>query len=210
MMKVVLLLMGVWACSSVSYAVWDYTIGDGQYEYGSVRLYNDKTLLVTGGGAYGVEAFDSSYVKVQGTAPLEIDVGGIYVLDLDDSSSLLVTGGEIGGIAFRDNATAVLRGGSILHISSFQRPLGGDYPPSYWDKHITIEYSGELPTVDGDNLLTGLWPDGSAFSIQLHDGAGVFYPAITNIEFVPEPMTLLLFGFGGLAVRELGKRSQLK
>ena len=132
---------------------------------------------------------------------------GLY---LDDSSRLLVTGGEIGGIDFRDNATAVLRGGQIGNIESFQRPLGGDYPPSYWDKHITIEYSGELPTVDENNLLTGLWADGSAFSIQLHDGTGVFHPAISNIEFVPEPMTLLLFGFGGLGIRRFGKRNQLK
>lgn len=110
--------------------------------------------------------------------------------------------GETSTLRLYHNARAVLRGGSILHINSYQRPLGGDYPPSYWDKHITIEYSGELPAVDENNLLTGLWPDGSAFSIQLHDGTGVFHPAISNIEFVPEPTTVLLFGLGGLILRK--------
>ncbi len=52
MRKIVLVWMGVWACSSVSYAVWDFTIGDGQYEHGSVRLEGQESLLVTGGGAY--------------------------------------------------------------------------------------------------------------------------------------------------------------
>ncbi len=134
---------------------------------------------------------------------------GLY---LDDSSRLLVTGGEIGGIDFRDNATAVLRGGQIGNIESFQRPLGGDYPPSYWDKHITIEYSGELPTLNG-NVLAGLWGDGSGFSIELHNPDTTKYNSVmSNIEFVfvPEPTTILLFGFGGLGVHRFGKRKALK
>ena len=149
---------------------------------------------------------------MQDTAPLSYpeNAGGVASFIMRDNSSLTYYNGQCGTLSITNDATAILRGGRIDHISSYQRPLGGDYPPSYWDKHITIEYSGELPTVDENNLLAGLWADGSAFSIQLHDGTGVFHPAISNIEFVPEPMTLLLFGFGGLAVRRLGKRKQLK
>ena len=51
MRKIVLLCLGVWACSSVSCTLWGYTIVDGQYEYGTLRLYDNETLLVTGGGA---------------------------------------------------------------------------------------------------------------------------------------------------------------
>ena len=50
MRKIVLLSMGVLACSLVSCTVWGYTIVDGQYEYGTLRLYDNETLLVTGGG----------------------------------------------------------------------------------------------------------------------------------------------------------------
>ncbi len=137
------------------------------------------------------------------------NAGGIVDLNLDDSSSLLVTGGEIGGIDFRDDATAVLRGGQIGNIESYQRPLGGDFPPSYWDQHIQMYVSG-YSYDEATKELTGLWWDDSAFKIQLHDQDG-YYSAYSNIEFiVPEPVTLLLFGCGGLGIHRLGKRSQLK
>ena len=201
MRKIVLLLMGVFIGSSVASAAV-YELGEGEYGY-SLQLENNDTLTVNGGGASGIEAYGFASIEVHYTSlPLGLDVGGIYTLGLRDNSNLQYNGGGTGGMRFYGDARAVLRGGSILHLSSYQRPLGGDYPPSYWDKHITIEYSGELPTVDENNLLTGLWPDGSAFSIQLHDGTGVFHPAISNIEFVPEPATVLLFGLGGLILRK--------
>ncbi len=62
MSKIVLVWLGVLVCSSVSYAVWDYTIVDGQYEYGSVRLY-DETLLVTGGGHTQLKPLTSAMLK---------------------------------------------------------------------------------------------------------------------------------------------------
>ena len=170
---------------------------------------------MTGGGAYGVEAFGSSKVEIQGTAPLSFpeNPGGIVALNLDDSSSLLVTGGEIGGIDFRDNATAVLQGGSILHISSFQYvPMPNNI--AYPNIEIVVrEYDDSNP-----NLITGVWDVDNnndnqfdTFSIQLHNQAG-YDPVIENIKFtvIPEPVTLLFFGFGGLAVCRFGKRKQLK
>ena len=208
MRQIVLLWMGVWACSSVSYAVWDYTIGDGQYEYGSLRLYDNETLLVTGGGAYRIEAFDSTYVEVQATTPpLQVDVGGINSLNLRQNSTMNYYGGETSGFYIYENASAVLRGGSILHISSYQ-------DVSWWygepvDQHIEMivrVWSHDVQT----NLLTGTWNVDNdnddlfdTFSIQLHDQAG-YDKAIDNImvTIIPDPATLLLFGLGGWILRK--------
>ncbi len=214
MREIVLLLMGVLVCSSVALGAFDFTISSGYHA--SLRVEGEESLLMTGGGIDRIEAFDFSYVEVQGTAPLQHMVGGIYDLNLDDSSSLLVAGGEIGGIDFRDDPQAVLRGGSILHISSYQDAddlvqVGWDYENNVpiFRKHIELivrDWSHDVQT----NLLTGIWNVDNdnddlfdTFGIQLHDQAG-YDPTIENITFtiIPEPATLLLFGLGGLILRK--------
>ena len=71
------------------------------------------------------------------------------------------------------------------------------------DPHIDIlcrEWAWDEPT----NILTGIWEDYSAFSIQLVDKTQYGYdPAIENIRFtiIPEPASLLLLGLGVLALR---------
>jgi len=127
-------------------------------------------------------------------------------LNLDDSSSLIVAGGEIVGIGIYDDATAVLRGGQIQYLYSYQYVgWGNNYVP-----HIEIVCDVDSVNYNTTtNVLTGNWLDGSSFNIQLRDQTG-YDPAIENIFFTPEPVTLLLFGFGGLVVRSFGKRKSLK
>jgi hypothetical protein len=50
--------------------------------------------------------------------------------------------------------------------------------------------------------LTGTWEDFSKFNIKLVDYQG-YSPTIDNIKFtiIPEPMTLLLIGLGGIMIR---------
>jgi len=51
------------------------------------------------------------------------------------------------------------------------------------------------------NLLTGNWLDGGgSFSITLQDQTG-YDSVYSNINFVPEPATLLLFGLGMIGLR---------
>ena len=110
---------------------------------------------------------------------------------------------DIGG-----EATAFLSGGLIQQIWSGQYAWEWDYdvdpPAQVPNPHITIIYSGDLPTVTA-NVLTGLWGNGDPFSIYLSDvpeGYG-FSPAIENIQFelIPEPATFGLFGLGCLLMR---------
>ena len=122
-------------------------------------------------------------------------------------------GGETGNFVIHGNAKANLQGGRIDYIGSFQ------YVPTVNNityPHIEMvvrEYDDSNP-----NLVTGVWnvdndSDGEydPFSINLIDQSG-YDPVIENITFtiIPEPMTLLFFGFGGLTVRRLGKRIRLK
>ncbi len=212
MQKIVLLWMGVWACSSVALGAFDVTISSGYH--GTQMLENQESLLMTGGGANGIEAYDSSYVEIRGTAPLQQFVGGISTIDLSHNSTMNYYGGETRGLYLYNNAWAVLYGGSMEHIDSYQyvpMPNNIAYP------HIEMVVR-DWSHNDQTNLLTGIWnvdndnnSEFDTFSIQLYDQAG-YDPVIENITFtvIPEPVTLFLFGFGGLAVCTVGKRKQLK
>ncbi|HPD47642.1 MAG TPA: PEP-CTERM sorting domain-containing protein, partial [Anaerohalosphaeraceae bacterium] len=93
----------------------------------------------------------------------------------------------------------VLSGGRIDRLSSRQNAWKYvDGPPVHLvpNPHITIVC--DLDSVVHNpqtNILTGTWLDGMAFSIQLIDVEG-YSPAIENIQFIPEPSTLLLMALG--------------
>ena len=184
-----LLLFPVFVTISFGEIVFDYTISD-TYEFGIFSL-NSESLLVTGAGADDIEARGESYIEVQNTAPLEQNVGGIYGLDLDDFSTMNYYDGEMGSFRIIDDATAMFSGGRIDYISSYQ--------DSDQIKHIT--FVADLDSIDlTGNLLTGDWLDGSGFSVTLQDQTG-YDSVYSNINFVPEPATLLLFGLGAIGLR---------
>ena len=118
-------------------------------------------------------------------------------------SNLEFYGGEVHELSIGSYATAVLNGGRIDRIGSYQSAwkYGGDPPELFPNPHITIVC--DLDSVNHNiqtNILTGNWLAGVAFEIQLIDVDG-YSPAIENIQFIPEPATLLLVGAGGLLLR---------
>ena len=184
-----LLLFPVFVPVSFGEITFDYTISD-TYEFGTFML-DGESLLVTGAGADGIFAQGESYVEVRDTAPLEQHVGGIYTFGLDDFSILNFYDGEMGGFSIYDDATATFSGGRIDYISSFQ--------DSDLIKHIT--FVADLDSIDlTGNSLTGNWLDGSGFSVTLLDQTG-YDSVYSNINFVPEPATLLLFSLGAIGLR---------
>lgn len=190
MMKRILQCFVFLACFSVSFASFDLEITvSTPYEYGSVDLL-DQSLLITGSGAYQIEARGNSYVEVRNTSPLSSS-GGITTLLLADTSELLYSDGETALLSMYKETTAVLSGGTINMIRSFQ--------VSNTLKHITFVCDVDSVNYTG-NLLTGNWLDGSSFSIKLLDQAG-YSSVYSNIEFIPEPATLALLGLGGLLIR---------
>lgn len=196
MKKLLFIIVFVGMCTSTALAdiippeTFDFTISD-TYEYG-VTL-NSQSLLVTGGGADGIDAFGSSYIKVQNTLPLQIDVGGIGGLNLNDNSTLSFDGGEIDVLDLHSSATAILSGGQVDYLRSYQ-DLGLPHI-----EMIVKEYDFNIST----DILTGLWADDSTFSIQLLDQTG-YDPVIDNITFtiVPEPATLSMMCMGILLLKK--------
>jgi hypothetical protein len=185
-----LLLFHVFVTMSLGEITFDYTISD-TYEFGIFSL-NSESLLITGAGADAIEARGESYIEVQNTAPLEQHVGGIYTLDLDDFSILNYYDGETNLFRIIDDATATFSGGSINYISSYQ--------DSDLTKHIT--FIADLDTIGfNSGILTGNWLDGSSFSITLQDQTG-YDSVYSNINFIPEPATVALFGLGCLLIRK--------
>ena len=177
---------------SATYGDYDYTISDS-YEYGIFTLDNNS-LLVTGAGAYNIRARNNSYVEVQNTAMLQINAGGIYTLDLDDTSTMNFYNGSMGGFNIYKDAEVAFSGGRIDYIHSFQ--------DSDVLKHITF-----ICNVDSVNYntsthqLTGDWLNGKgSFNIILENQAN-YDSVYSNINFVPEPATLLTLSLGGLLIR---------
>ena len=192
MKKLVISLMLV-LCVPFVYAEiteFDYTISD-TYVGGIFQLNGFDTLLVTGAGASDINANDDSYVEVRDTAPLDQDTGGIYGLNLNDFSTMNYYGGETYAFVIREDAIATFSGGRIDYIWSFQ--------DSDLLKHITFVCDVDSIDLTG-NILTGNWLDSSSFSITLADQTG-YDSVYSNINFVPEPGTLILLGLGGAALR---------
>ncbi len=165
-----------------------------------------NTPLGGGGGGDSLALHDNSFARIEGTSPLQEGYGGIWTLDMGGYSYLEFYGGEVHELSIGTYATAVLAGGRIDRIWSYQDAwqYGGDPPVLLPNPHITI--IGDLDSVNHNietNVLTGNWLDGTGFNIQLIDVDG-YSPAIENIQFIPEPAALLLMGAGALLLR--GKR----
>ena len=200
------ILYVVFACVFV-YPVYatHYEITTDIYTPG-LTLQTGDSLYMTNGGFDSLNLHGENVTAtIEGTSPLVEGSGGIWTIQPSNTSSLFMSGGQVHMIAMGNDATAFLSGGIIQQIWSQQIAWKqeGDPPAPVPNPHITIVYSGDLPTWSSStNILTGLWGNGGPFSIQLVDVSG-YSPAINNIQFqlIPEPATLALLGFGGLMLR---------
>ena len=161
-----------------------------------LTLGEGDSFYMTDGGFDSLDMIqDDITATIEGTSPLVEGSGGIWELNLGgDNTHLDFSGGEMKHLDIGNDATAFLSGGLIQQIYSYQ--YTGSFGP-----HITIECLDHFYN-DDTNLLTGHWyDDGLFFSIQLYDVGG-YSPAISNIQFIPEPATLALLGLGALVLRK--------
>ncbi len=195
---------------STAFAGYDYMVTGGYF--GSMIVKNHESLLMTGGGGAILTAEDYSILDIQNTAPLEPLSGGIWDISMTDKSQLNMAGGGIQLLGMGNESTAILSGGRIDNIESWQMvsvigrdPITGE---SIYNRHIEMfvkDYTFNTQT----KILKGTWGDDSLFKIQLIDRTQYGYsPAIENIEFtiIPEPACCLIMGLGIIALYRSEKK----
>jgi len=200
MKTLAILLALVLAGISQAELVYDHVIETYQI-VGSLNG-NETLLMMDQGGCDSLSLWDSSYARIEGTSPLKEWGGGVWTASLGGNTHIDILGGEVGTLVMHTSATAVLSGGRIDSIDSFQYvwAMLGDPPTLTWTPHITMICDVESVVYDEvTSRLTGHWLDGSGFDIQLRDRSTMGYdPAIENIQFIPEPGTVFLLGLGGV------------
>jgi len=116
-------------------------------------------------------------------------IGGSFgALHAFDYSAVLMYDGTGDRIWSHDSSTVDLYGGTIDVLAGFD-----DAEITMFVESYTIEMD---PFLGYDARLTGSWIGNNGnFDILIHDGG------LPHINIVPEPATILLFGFGGLIMR---------
>ncbi len=192
MKKTILYILFVCLFDSTGLA---YTYEIYTYSPSDILYAGESILFADEGGMDGLTLYYNSSATIEDTSTLKEGEGGIWQINLANNSHLDMFGGQVHEIDLSDNATAILKGGLIESIYSYQ------IVP---DPHITLYYSGNLPTVQkisGFNYLVGNWGNGDPFSIYLHNTG---YNVYGNFNFIliPEPVSLALLAFGGLMIRK--------
>jgi hypothetical protein len=187
-----------------------YTITDEDGYVGLPILKTGDYLSMTGGAIGHLNMEESSTADIFNTGLSGISgfFEGIEAVNLYNQADINIYDGIIKTIDFNSDATATIYGGTINTIYSYQdtfytEPVPGtNQTVDVWTPHITFVCDVDSVSFV-DSVLTGDWLDGSSFSITLIDGSlNPEYTAYDNIEFVPEPATLLLLSIGGFCLRK--------
>jgi hypothetical protein len=189
-------------CSCLAGLVDDPEIADGYLTTGEyvsrILAENNDKLTIIGGNATTLDAYDSSRIEIYFTSlPLSYtEKRGVYDIHLNDSSTLLFSGGATESLKVGRNASALLTGGTINVITIYRRPQDSCL--------VTIDCRDGwewLYTAGKITGITGLWKNGDPFEIELYNLGSPWPPTAQYVNVIPEPATLLLLGFGGLLLR---------
>jgi hypothetical protein len=180
--------------------------------------YNASTVNIIDGHLDGIASHNASTVNITG--------GQAYNVQPQDFSTINVTGGNVSGLMSWDNSTITLSGDANVHSLSINNygtllvnsglisflGAGGNGTVNLFGGKIT-DYldadDGSIVNIHGNNLtkfqtggkfgfgyVHGFWSDKEEFIITLSSSE-----AYTHINLIPEPASVLLFGFGAVALR---------
>jgi hypothetical protein len=210
-MKKVIILLIFTLLYGQAYALVAF-IEDGEVKSGDnfdyVQTFNDAVLNVTGGSInISLSVFGNNTINVTG--------GYINGLSSNSGSSAvfnIYSGANINNFTVGPFAYASISGGNIqtLNVSSGITNLTGgniaNYLIAYTETNIYgygFNYNVSAGAYGGGQL-TGFWLDDTPFVIDLKNYGGgdePIYSTYDNLNLVPEPATLALFGLGGLLLR---------
>lgn len=158
--------------------------GVGAAEGTIIDFYEDGSI--ESGDVYGV-------VRTHNDAVVDMTGGLIETyLHLYDTSIFNACGG-----ALSDSADIVLFDSTTIHLHGLQTSTLGNMISVDSTESATINVYGYGFYYVGD-MLNGYWVDGRSFSLYVRDEETM---ASLVFHEIPEPMTFLLLGMGGLVIR---------
>lgn len=179
-------------------------LGPGEHTTDGV-LGGNETLLVDGGTANRITVYDDSVITVLSTGTLPGEDYGIEAVNLHDHSHMTFSGGEADRVELDDNSSLLYNGGQInsimqMHIFSYEpNPIpqeiiieclpGWSWLTDHAPYSAIVGIKGTF--LDGTNFNTMITPSRNLESV----------PGVTVVE-IPEPLTLVLLGLGGLQIRK--------
>jgi len=191
-----------------------HTIDHSLYQNDSVCLdmltVNDPGThldLVNGGEIWDIGVYNTSTIKVSGGLISNVlDASGNSIVDIfggtisgslssHSNSAVNVSGGYIELLYVNGGSTVTLTGGDI-NSATVGLNVSDDASITFVCDLDSLNYSYDQSLLVG---ITGSWLDGSNFDVEVQNLG--YNPTSDYINFVPEPATLVLFGLGGLFLR---------
>ena len=185
-----------------------------------IYMYNNSSVVIndhseqdrSGGGG---EIYNVFSLYAADTSNVTITKGDINWLSAANSSEVIMSGGAVGGpmeasLNVHDEARLTLTGGYVVRLGAWDSSrividggavgrMSAHHSSSITFHGTDFQVSGGLSldgeTVLGTGLLTGKWFDGTAFSMPISN-----HGPDATIRVIPEPATLALLAFGGLAI----------
>jgi hypothetical protein len=159
-------------------------------EYGTVNIYDtfpDQTIVdITGG--------DIEYCNVYNSSNLNYDGGEISLVSTYNNSNSIVNVDVATGFDLYNESKVHLH--ALGTSSSIQ---------IYDDAQLHIYgYNLYYDEIFAPNQVTGQWENGQSFQIYLRNIYS-YDPTQVFLHEIPEPISVLLFAFGGLLLRRTRK-----
>ena len=177
---------------------------DGAKLDSTITGYNNSSINVLGGEVNTVSTHNNSTADISG--------GIVNAVDVFDNSTTAIAGGNVSSLwAWHSSTIDIFDGIVNLNLipdhNSTVKIYGGWVNRLHASGSSTVTFFGqnfvlgdglwlEDDRLFGTGMLSGQWVNGMEWTTEIG-----WNPETSTILLIPEPMTLLLLGFGGLALR---------